>query len=87
MSTREKTTKSHMYIHQQLAHKDNEDFASMFRFYKVDKHPTAFTRQLAEAIYMKSSSCIVLNLKDEYTRCMIPNVTLGDRGWNVDGPQ
>ena len=36
---------------------------------------------------MKSSDCIVLNLKDEYSRCMIPDITLGDRGWNIDKPQ
>ena len=36
---------------------------------------------------MKNRSYVVLNLKDEYSRCMIPDVTLGDRGWKVDGPQ
>ena len=36
---------------------------------------------------MKRSKCINLNLKDEYTRCMIPDVTLGDISWQVDGRQ
>ena len=36
---------------------------------------------------MKNSKAIILNLKDEYTRCIIPDLKLEDRGWNLEGTQ
>ena len=30
---------------------------------------------------MKKSKCIVMNMKDEYNRCCVPYIPMGDRRW------
>ena len=71
-----------MYIHQNLVHPSNSQFESMFRFDILERHPTAFSRQLGEAVIMKNSIAVILNSKDEYNRCIVPDISLKDRGWN-----
>ena len=65
------------------AHPDVQDvkIEESFRFDVIQKHRTAFNRQLSEVLAMKASNCYVMNLKDEYTRCVIPDVNLTDREW------
>ena len=36
---------------------------------------------------MKNSKAIILNLKDEYSKCIVPDFTLGERGLGVQGQQ
>ena len=57
----------------------------MFRFDKVKSHQTAFSRQLSEVIAMKKGDCIIMNLKDEYSRCCIPDYPQGERRWPEGG--
>ena len=84
---KDKVSSSHVYAHQQMVHPNRQDFNNMFRFDVIGRHQTSFIGQLAEATVMKNSQSVVLNLKDEYTRCIIPDITLGDRGWQIGGPQ
>ena len=77
-----------MMAHKVRAHpEDQGDLSEMFRFKIEMKHKSAFARQLSEAVYMKNSPSVILNLKDEYSRCLVPDIPLGDRGWNDEGEQ
>ena len=82
-----KKSSSHMHQHMIMAHPGITEYDRVFRFDVVEAHSSAFTRQLAEAIQMKNSQAVMLNLKDECTRCIIPDIKLEDRGWKVGGPQ
>ena len=59
----------------------------MFRLEVEETHKNAFNHQLAEAVMMKNSISIVLNMRDEYARCLIPDIPLVDRGRVEGGPQ
>ena len=66
---------------------DKPEWKDKFRFQMVEQHKTAFTRQLSECLRMKNSPAIIMNLKYEYTGCVIPDLPLSDRGWIKEGPQ
>ena len=36
---------------------------------------------------MKSSTAVIMNDRDGYTRCVIPNLPMGDRTWIPGEPQ
>ena len=54
-----------MHQHVIRAHLGIEDYKSVLRFEVIEKHQTAFSRQLAEAINMKNKKAVILNLKDD----------------------
>ena len=75
-----------MHVHLQTAHPgESKDFERIFRFDVEESYQSAFTRQLGEAVKMKNSGAVILNLKEEYSRCIIPDVGLGERGWKEWG--
>ena len=82
-----KLSRSHIFQHIRLAHRELEYVRNIFRFDIVKQHRSAFYRQLSESIIMKNSKSITLNLKDAYSRCIIPDIKLGERGWREVGPQ
>ena len=69
-------TRSHIHQHMTKVHPEIsiEEYHALSRFEVVQGHTTAFRRQLHEVVRMKKAPCIILNLKDEYTRCCIPDV-------------
>ena len=58
---------------------DPQGVADLFEVKIVKKHKSAMTRQLHEALTITKSTGIVLNQKDEYSRCIIPEMEM--RGW------
>ena len=40
-----------------------------------------------ETVRMKNTKAVILNSKDEYQRCIVPDIPLTDRGWIIGGPQ
>ena len=69
-----------MHVHKEKAHpEDDMAFQEMFRFRVEMTHTSSFNRQLSEAVLMKNSKSIILNLKGEYSRCLIPDIHLNDR--------
>ena len=79
---------SHMHVHMTRFHPGIAgNFKDIFKFQVVEKFKSAFNRQLEEPINMKNCPGISMNLREEYSRCMIPDVILSDRGWQETGPQ
>ena len=80
---------SHIWGHILKAHPDYQgaDLRRHFRFDVVKNHRTAFERELSEVLWIKQSRGYVLNLKDKYTRCVIPDMKLVDRQWCEEVPE
>ena len=76
----ENKIRSHINKHIKVAHPELHIIPNQFRFDVIQQHRGAFYWQLSKAILMKNSNAIILNLKDEYSRCKIPDFTLGERG-------
>ena len=88
--TRKQYQSSHIYQHLKIAHPDligKPGWENKFRFEMVEKHTSAFSHRLAEALLMKTSTAVIMNLKDEYSRCLIPDEPLSDREWKEGDPQ
>ena len=69
-----------------LAHPgEKKPYREVFRFEVEGHYQTAFSRQLGEAVRMKNSRSIILNRKEDYSRCIVPDLGLHDRGWREDG--
>ena len=85
----QKKKTSHIYQHLKIAHPEwlEMDWNNMFRFEVESANKSAFDRQLREAVRMKNTQAVVLNSKDEYQRCIVPDIPLTDRGWVAGGPQ
>ena len=85
----DKKQSSHIYAHLTKAHPDKvkKKWQDYFRFEVKQMHRSAFNRQLSEALEIKNSKAVIMNLKEEYVRCLIPDIPLRDRGWIEGGPQ
>ena len=59
---------SHFHMHLSRAHPDwvNKNWEDFFGFEVEEAHINAFNMQLAEALEMKNTKSVVMNLKDEY---------------------
>ena len=84
-----KLTRSHIYQQIKVAHPNLKlhDIPNQFRFKVTAQHKGAFYRQISEAVIMNNSKAIILNLKDEYSRCIVPDFKLGERWWREEGQQ
>ena len=79
---------SHMHEHVREAHPEQDSVenlqqaAELFEIKPIRRHPTALSRQLYEAIRIKSAagSSGILNNREEYSRCVIP--ILSTSSWN-----
>ena len=78
---------SHNHQHMTRVHPeiDKSEYYQFCRFEVQQKHTSAFRRQLHEVVALKRAPCIVLNLRDEYTRCCTPDVPLDTKRWPEDG--
>ena len=75
-----------MSEHMRIAHPgEKKNYEDIFRFEVLSNFKSAFSRQLGEAILMKNSGSIIMNLKEEYSRCIVPDINLGERGWREGG--
>ena len=80
--------RSHMVKHLELAHpRETVKFQEVLRFEVKSSHRSAFLRQLKECIDMKSSTAVIMNDRDGCSRCVIPNLPMGDRTWIPGEPQ
>ena len=50
--------------------------AEKFKFKVVRVHKTALSRQLHEAMTIGKAEGVILNSKEEYTRCIIPTLSV-----------
>ena len=73
---------SHMFSHLTSAHpthttpSDTQSAAAAFEIKVVKVHKTALSRQVHEALAIGKAGGSALNSKDEYTRCVIPSLTV-----------
>ena len=58
-----------------------------FKFEVISQHRSAFNRQISEAIDIKNSEYPLMNNKDQYNHCIIPEITRGERGWVIGETQ
>ena len=79
---------SHIFSNLKLAHPEciAQDWNNKFRLEVESAHRTTFERQLAEAVRQKNTSSVLMNNKDEYVRCLVPDIPLQDRAWVMGAP-
>ena len=70
---------SHIFQHIISKHQEGiRDIKGSFKFEVVEKHRSAFGRQIAEFILIKNSKVPVMNNKYMYNRCIIPELMIKD---------
>ena len=87
-----KTSKSHMKTHMEEEHPDslNMDVRKVFKMKIVRQHSTPLSRELHEAIRIAregSGGTELLNSKEEYTRCFIPNLVVEGNMGKITRPR